>query len=322
MFVSTWGEEKKRGVTVLIHGKQQQIWNAVLQHSTLFTVTHIMYRQVDGIDFKPLQENFIIVHNTILFVALGFYSGDLEVAGICGFRGYFRFKVVVNNTWMLASPNLCSLLLWVIFNSPFFFPLCSGVICAVWCVWLPGRVAATWAVLPQKFNNLCCCRNWQMEVPTAWDRVGDRLLLPWDKKPPSPCSWRRRAQAGSSFWAGEMLQSQCCFSGKCRGFASHLPLSPLPVVLILWGNEEQNAPVRKWGVLSLQHVSFPLPRCKVWPWGQGSASAGRAQQASQTNQQGKLLWWHKYLVWSIKADMRAKQPKHLLFNQRWILVHL
>lgn len=82
LFVSTWGEEKKRGIIVLIHGKQQQIWKAVLQHSALLTVTHVMCRQVDEIDFKPLQENlFIIQFCWLLWVSIL----SLEVVGSCGF---------------------------------------------------------------------------------------------------------------------------------------------------------------------------------------------------------------------------------------------
>lgn len=36
LFSFTWEEEKRRGLIVLVHGKQQQIWKAVLQHSFLF----------------------------------------------------------------------------------------------------------------------------------------------------------------------------------------------------------------------------------------------------------------------------------------------
>lgn len=113
-----------------------------------------------------------------------------------------------------------------------------------------------------------------------------------------------------------MLKSQCCFHGKCREFASHLPYCPL----LLWGKEEQNAPLRKGGMLSLQCLSFPLPR--VWDvtlraqfslWRQSTANITCCVTLSKHS---KLLLWPKCLVWSIKADMRAK---HLLVNTYWLI---
>lgn len=193
---------------------------------------------------------------------------------------------------MLASPTFvlyCDLYEWS--SVPQFFPccyeLCSGVICSVW---LPGKVAATWAVFPQEFSTDHLLLEELADGGANSQALGDRLLLPWDKKPPSPCSWRRAAQAGSSFSAAEILQSQLCFGGKCRGFASHLPHSPLAVIFAPLRNEEQNAPLRKWGMLSLQQLSISLPGCKRWHWGHSSDSEGTAITCCVTlNRHSKLL---------------------------------
>lgn len=71
-------------------------------------LSHIMCSQVDGVDFKPLQEDLLIMQFCLLlWVYIQWLRGCLRLWVLW----FFRFKVVVNKTWMLANPNLCALLL-------------------------------------------------------------------------------------------------------------------------------------------------------------------------------------------------------------------
>lgn len=118
LFASTWGEEKRRGANCLSTWKATA--NLESSPSALIPfhkLTHIMCSQVDGVDFKPLQEDLLIIQFCLLlWVYIQWLRGCLRLWVLW----FFRFKVVVNKTWMLANPNLCALLLWVIFNPPRF----------------------------------------------------------------------------------------------------------------------------------------------------------------------------------------------------------